>query len=248
MTAERDGDFDEAARRNGDALARVSSLSDSHEKSYLLTTIGQIDAHVIDSGKGDEAALLKQACTAFDRAIQSASAVGDTVAESYATGMYGRLYESHGTESDAMALSRRASFLAEKAQSPDSLYLWQWQTARLLTKEQAGRDDAIDAYSHAAESLKMVRSDIALGHGNGDPRSTFRKEVGPLYFQLADLLLRRAEDEEKAANDHALSADRARSERSSGVKICCRGGMSWNGSRAASWKIISRTLVSIRKV
>jgi CHAT domain-containing protein len=214
VSAQRDGDFDAAGRRNTDALERVSSLSDSHEKVYLLTTIGHIDAEVIDHGSGDKAVLLKHACTAFDRAIQCARAVDDTAGESYATGMYGRLYESYGSESDAMALSRRASFLAQKAQSPDSLYLWQWQTARILAKADVQHGDAIDAYddalvayTNAAASLSLVRSDIALGHGNGDPRASFREDVGPLYFQLADLLLRRAESEENAAQNPALTAD-----------------------------------------
>lgn len=194
VAAVRDGQFDDAVRRNGAALDRASSLPDTHEKAYLLSTIGKIDSQVIDQGKGDQTALLKQASDSFARAIQTAQAIGDSLAESYATGMHGRLEESHGSPSDAIALSRRATFLAQKAQSPDSLYLWQWQTARLLSSNGAGRDDAISAYTRASDSLQTVRSDIALGHGNGDPRSSFREDVGPLYFQLADLLLRRAED------------------------------------------------------
>ncbi len=201
VAAARDGQFADANRRSGDALARVSSLADSHEKAYLLTTIGDIEARVANHTAGGQRTLLNQACSAFERAIICARAIDDTLAESYATGMFGSLYEAHDAESEAMALSRRASFLAQKAQSPDSLYRWQWQTARLLAKQDGGRDDAIAEYTRAADNLKLVRSDIALGHGNGDPRSSFRTDVGPLYFQLADLLLRRAEDPQRTPDE-----------------------------------------------
>ena len=38
-----------------------------------------------------------------------------------------------------------------------------------------------------------VRDDLALGHYNGFKDSSFRQEVGPLFFGLADLLLRQAD-------------------------------------------------------
>lgn len=202
VAAARDGRFAEANRRTGAALARVSSLEDSHEKAYLLTTLGDIEARVAEHTPGEQRTLSNQACSAFDRAIVCARTIDDTLAESYATGMYGSFYEAHGAASDAMALSRRACFLAQKAQSPNSLYRWQWQTARLLAKQDGERDDAIAEFTRAADNLKLVRSDIALDRGNGDPRSSFRTDVGPLYFEWADLLLRRAEDSQRTGDEN----------------------------------------------
>ncbi len=203
VAAARDLQFDEAAHRSGAACGRVRALPDSREKAYLLTTIGQIDSQIADHGRGDQTAMLKQASTAFNSAVQAAQATGDTVGESYATGMWGHLDEFHGSAADALARTRRAIFLAQKAQSPDSLYLWQWQSGRLLYREGARRDESIAAYTRAFESLQSVRSDIAVGHGNGDTRSSFRKDVGPLYFQMADLLLRRAEDSQRSPDEQA---------------------------------------------
>ena len=43
------------------------------------------------------------------------------------------------------------------------------------------------------ETLQLIRHDVALRYGNPNAHSSFRDVAGAMYFQLADLLLQRAD-------------------------------------------------------
>jgi hypothetical protein len=47
----------------------------------------------------------------------------------------GALYEFEKKFDDAGTLTRRALALAQQKQTPDAIYRWQWQGARLLAKQ-----------------------------------------------------------------------------------------------------------------
>ena len=195
MSAARDGRYNVARERNGKALA--DALPDSSEKAGLLTTVGRTDQTIAAADEKSRAESARRAMDAYGRAIAVAKAVGDPRAESYATGYLANLYEERGAASDTPAieaLANRAVFLAKKAGDRDSLYRWEWLNARLLRRDPARRDAAIDAYTRATRTLLTVQTDKVLGFGNGDTRLSFRKETGPVYYELADLLLRRAAD------------------------------------------------------
>src|SRR6185503_6986917 len=96
----------------------------------------------------------------------------------------------------ALALARCAAFAAQQAQMPEALYRWEWQTGRLL-KTQGDTETAIAAYRRAVQTLQPIRNDVSLGYGNGTTRLSFREAEGPLFFELADLLLQQA----KSATD-----------------------------------------------
>jgi len=80
-------------------------------------------------------------------------------------------------------------FAAQSAGTPETLFLWQWQEARLL--DRAGRpDDALGAYRRALEALAPLKVDYATDLWAS--RESFRAEIGPAYLGYTDLLLRRA--------------------------------------------------------
>jgi CHAT domain-containing protein len=101
-----------------------------------------------------------------------------------------------------LALTRRAAFTAQQAQMPEALYRWEWQTGRLLNA-QGNIEPAILAYRRAVQTLQPIRSDVSLGYGNASARLSFRESEGPLFFELADLLLRQA----KSATDPKREQD-----------------------------------------
>jgi CHAT domain-containing protein len=78
----------------------------------------------------------------------------------------------------------------------EALYRWEWQTGRLL-KIRGETESAIAAYRRAVQTLQPIRNDVSLGYGNAPARRSFREAEGPLYFELADLLLQQA----KSATD-----------------------------------------------
>jgi len=119
-------------------------------------------------------------------AREGAAALGNVRLESYAAGHLGQLYEQGGRWAEAARLTREAIGLAQRAHTPESLYLWQWQLGRIL-RAQGTRAEAIKAHEAAIETLSDVRSDIVAGFGTG--RDIFEESVRPLILGLADLLL-----------------------------------------------------------
>ena len=105
-----------------------------------------------------------------------AEKIGDLRALAFALGDQGSLYEFEKRYPEALALTRRAVFEAQLAQSPDALYRWEWQTGRLLAK-QGERDAAIQAYRRTIATLQTIRNDIAIRRGNLNAHSSFRDAV-----------------------------------------------------------------------
>src|SRR5207237_10895183 len=89
--------------------------------------------------------------------------------------------------------------IAQILNSPDMLYRWEWQTGRLLRATE-DRDGAILAYRRAVQLVQSIRHDMALRYGNPNAHSSFREVAGPIYTQLADLILKRASSDDDQAN------------------------------------------------
>ena len=161
-----------------DALRRVNRLAPSREKGHLLLNVARA---LVESGRPDEAFAV----------AQDAARIDHPLIQAYAWGRLADLYTARDQPDDALAAARRAAFFAQAAQSPDATFKFQWQLARALR----GRDDdaAIDAYRRALLALAGIRHDIALTLGAAHSRRTFRGEIGPVFYETADMLLRRAD-------------------------------------------------------
>lgn len=120
------------------------------------------------------------------RARQDANEIADLRTESHAVGTLGAIAEYRQQFDTALANSRIAAALAEKQGALDLVYLWQWQAARVL--EAMGRpDEAVSAYQLAVQTLTLIRPTLSQGSS-----SRFRREVAPLFHDLASLLLNQA--------------------------------------------------------
>ena len=155
--------------------ADLRTLPASRDKAYGLVSVGRLYARLGDAPRS--ASVLREA-------LEAADAANDTRARSTALGYLAELYDRGGRTADALQLTQRAIVSAEEADAPELLYRWQWQKARLL-KAQGERDEAILAYQHAVRTFSTVRADLAATPGRG----AFRESVGPLFAELADLLL-----------------------------------------------------------
>ena len=145
------------------------------------------------------AGVLKQAATIAEQQ-------GDKRTLSYALGYLGHLYEIEFRMDDALQLTRRALFIAQSVDAPESLYRWQWQLGRQLAAT-GQLDQAIAAYRQATMTLQPIRIEVAQASSDGpfDGQDT----VKPLFFELADLLLQRASlGDENSAVDSDLFAAR----------------------------------------
>ncbi len=162
----------------------IDTLETGHGKAMALIALGELGMR---AAPADPQAMLR-AHQAYRGALAIAEPAGDSRVQSFALGYLGHLYEQAGRLDEAAQLTRRAIFAAPDAAAADLLYRWHWQNGRI--QKAAGRpDDAIAAYRLAVQYVQGIRDDLALNLAGG--RSSFRAVLGPVYFELADLLLAR---------------------------------------------------------
>lgn len=166
------------------AVAKARELPDSARRNFLLLRLARIAqtqlAAEVDPARPD--ALLQEAAV-------SSARLKDERLLSYALGYQGSAQENQGRLAEAERLTAQAADAAQRVNALESLYLWEWQAARLHQAQQ--RDaQALAAYRRAVFNLQQVRQDLA-------PGQFFREKVSPLFFGLSDLLLKKA----RAASD-----------------------------------------------
>ena len=202
------GAWEDARTLFDEALKLVHRFPASHDKAYDLISIGlgfeQLQAHLPDTGRR----LHLQAAEVLEAASHVATSVGDVRAASYALGHRGHLYELDRRDDETLLLTRLAIGYAQQVHAPESLYQWEWQLGRVL-KAQDKIDQAILSYQRAAELVQTLRPEMAAGTALAG--ASFREASGRLYFELADLLLRRSGSTatEKEAQPYLIKAREA---------------------------------------
>ncbi|MEM9906539.1 MAG: CHAT domain-containing protein [Cyanobacteria bacterium P01_D01_bin.44] len=175
---------------------QLAALPDTREKAYstirLANLVGQVTAPPEASWANTALAFAQcsptqtTAVTLLQQAVTVSQQIQDGVAESFAVGGLGHLYECANDYSAALQLTERAQFLASQ---PESRYLWEWQAGRIL-KAQGRVPEAIGVYQRAVETLQEIQRDIAIA--NRDLRLDFRDAVEVIYRQLTELQLDQA--------------------------------------------------------
>lgn len=190
------------------ALDACRLLEDSHDKAYVLISLGQLQ-HGLKKNDDRAAQTLRQALTVAD-------AIGDRRAKSYALGYLGQIAAGQPDAVNSDVLYQRAIFAAQEAGAQELLFRWHWQQGR-SQRSRGDTDNAIASYRHAVFHLQSIRTDLPVSTRGA---SSFRDVLGPLYFELADLLLHRAAaeplDEEK---QKLLSEARATVEKSKEAEL-----------------------------
>lgn len=161
----------------------IAVLQDASLKSRYYLTLGTLYREA-QSELGMPAAWRIRAHDAYTRALNLADN-GSGSLQSYALGYIGALYEDEERWAPALTYTRQAALAAQREGSDASLYLWQWQSGRIL-RAQGKPDEALQAYRLANDTLARVRPDVAQRSDR-----SFRRDVAPLYFEMADLLLAR---------------------------------------------------------
>ena len=131
---------------------------------------------------GDRKDIAQILATSF----QQAKTISDRRAESYVLGSLGELYEQNSQWTQAIVLTQKALFIAQKNEASDIAYLWEWQLGRLL-KAQHNIKGAVAAYDSAIANLQSLRTDLAAV--NREVQFNFRDRVEPIYRESVELLL-----------------------------------------------------------
>ncbi len=169
------------------AFDQLRRAPPSHDTAFALITIGLAYRELRPSLPHSADALLLSGAGALREAGTIAARIGDRRMTSYAWGHLGTLYEDEHRYPEALQLTRSAIFAAQQVHAPESLYRWEWQAGRLLVKLGV-IDKAIESYRRAVATLQSIRPEL----GQAGARVSFRESIGPVYFELTDLLLRHA--------------------------------------------------------
>ena len=187
------------SRRETEALAELKratgqakALPPSHEKAFVLISIGRLYLRLADIPGAETHELERLAYETLSKAATVAESIGDIRAMSYAYGYVGELYEQEERTEDAMGYTVKALRKLAGTQAPEIRYRWEWQEARLLRAE-GKTDEAINAYQRAVSDLQTIRPELVAGYMGR--RGDFREDTGQLYLDLTDLLLKRASAE-----------------------------------------------------
>ncbi|HEX8832698.1 MAG TPA: CHAT domain-containing protein, partial [Abditibacteriaceae bacterium] len=180
------------------ASEAIPALSDNYEKFQLLTTLGA--GYLAQWNREDEkkASHLQLAAQTYEAARGLATKLGNNRSLSLALGWLGEIYEKQGELQTALRVTRQARFFAQQTQSPHLLYRWEWQMGRLLSSG-GEADEAIAAYRRAIVTFRTL-CDCSTGSA---ALTNYEDTVRPLYYQLADLLLRRSSGEKQPAAEQA---------------------------------------------
>lgn len=170
------------------AMDETRKLDPSNDKAYGLINIGLTYRHLRPylPEYNDLRSLSSQA---FMDAVTVAETIGDLRSLSYACGYLGTLSEDEKKYEEALKLTRRATLVAQQVNAPESLYLWQWQTGRLL-KAMGKTGEAISAFRNCIFTLQSIRQEMPTCYGT--PQISYRESVEPIYFGFVDLLLQEA--------------------------------------------------------
>lgn len=176
------GRLDGAEARLEECMSVAGEVSAPARRAVHATAVGTVYAHG-QRYHSAPAAWRLSAFDAFEAGRSAAVEARDQRAESFALGYIGGLYLDEDRYAEGLDYSRQAAFLAQLTESPEGLYLWQWQTARAL-RGLGKADGAIAAYRQSIATLNKIKSNLIAGSAE-----SFRERVGPVFFELADLLL-----------------------------------------------------------
>ncbi|MBU0462280.1 MAG: CHAT domain-containing protein [Proteobacteria bacterium] len=173
-------------------FSQAVDLADSFDKAVSLISIGRI----VSQAWADHQLLplrrelLLMAYDTFEAGIQVAQRINNDWSYSYGLGSLGQLYQKNDQLEEAVYYTQQAIFAAQQIGAFDILYQWQWDNGRQF-KLQGKIDDAIEAYKHALKSILEIREDLK-NDCKRKSNVSFREAIGPVYFELADLLLQRS--------------------------------------------------------
>ena len=162
----------EAEQTKIEALTLLKTLPASREKAYAGIKLAKLSP----SGTlaPTECLTPQQQTSAIpllQDSLEVARSLKDARAESFALGELGHIYECRFVArkdtpdyQQAINYTKQARISAEQdLQAKDSLYLWEWQTGRIL-RAGARSQPAIAAYQKAIATLEEIRDDIIIAN------------------------------------------------------------------------------------
>ncbi len=164
-------------------LPLLDKLPGDYAKAFHLLSLGQLVFKIENQAVNSKLNVYNL----FTESLRLANQLQDNRLMSYAKGFLGQLYKQRQRYPEALKLTREAIFFAQKM--PDLLYLWEWQQGNVLNAQQ-NLDESLSAYQRAFDYLKPIRTSLTNGQRNVN--EVFYERIRPIYYSLADVLLKKA--------------------------------------------------------
>jgi len=204
LAAGKAGKYQDARREAEQSRARLLILEESYLKGHTLVNLALLCRELAAELAAERGELIRESCALLTQALAVAERTGDRRTQSYAFGHLGRIYEEQGRLAEALELTRRGAFAAQLSQLPEALYLWHWQSGRILAR-QGQTDQAIVSYRLCLQYLKGIREEMGSCYAN--PDSSYHKTASTVCAELVDLLLTRAAALGPGESDQAYLAE-----------------------------------------
>lgn len=175
-----------------EAIAVVTKMPDSSKKVYQTIELANLvqPNSEINPRKTNYQCLQTQnpqTETLLKQALTTAQKIEDDRAQSFASGRLGHFYECKKQYQKAREFTEQAILLSDQDfKNQDSLYLWEWQLARLLEAENQ-TEPAIKAYERSLNIVESIKSNLLAA--NKELELNFRTNIEPIYRELASLKL-----------------------------------------------------------
>ncbi len=173
-----------------EALQYIRTLPEGYAKAENEIALAILMIESLKNKSIADSSLSREILEVLTEAKQIGEKLNNPRILSQAYGYMGQLYEYEGRHEESLGLTRRAAFFAQQGNYPELLYLWQWQTGRLL-KSEGNTEQAIQSYKKAIETLNPIRPELFRGYRS--QREIFDERVRPVYIGLADLYLKQAD-------------------------------------------------------
>ncbi|NER27143.1 MAG: CHAT domain-containing protein [Symploca sp. SIO1C4] len=214
------------------ALNLFNKLPDSRQKAYTAINLASLKQSPI----AQESNLLNNSCPTrilgesnakqlLEQAVAIAENLQDYRSQSFALGELANIYECRQDYEQALDITNQARAAADQNLiAKDSLYLWEWQAARILHK--LGQEsEAIAAYERAIDALEGKaknqgkennQSRLLMGGIRGELITAerglqfdFRDNIAALYREFAQLNLELADQLPMGDKQRNLEVDAA---------------------------------------
>lgn len=185
----RHNDWSTTGSLKASLLPQLDRLSPGRTKTFIHMRMAQLLLdQCVSSCPKDLQQTSQQIYDLLAIAQQEAQQLQDPIAESYALGYLGHLYETQKHYSDAIRFTKAA--LEKANHQPSLVYQWEWQLGRIDQQLQRSPESILLHYERAFYHAQEVRKD--LRYVGPEVQFYFRDRIEPLYREYISLLLPKA--------------------------------------------------------
>ncbi len=178
------------------ALEQIEAMPEGYSRAELFLAAGREALEVGDATANN------LGVPAFEKVIAMAGSLADKRMIGVAFSELGNWYLTSGEEVKAIEMFERG--VGVSADAHDLAIDWEWQLATLY-RERGDYTSAVAAYRRSIRHIDSIRDDIPVSYEQG--RSSFQVTRGPIYLELADLLMQQSDEAATFDQQQVLLSD-----------------------------------------